>query len=190
MLNITERALLQSLTELLEERPLDKINVKDITDRCGLTRNTFYYHFHDVYDALDCYFENEIQQLLSRYEKDEDWSDGFLEGLQFVYEHKVMIEHIYNFVDWKELRDYLDSIIFKYALTVIGKEFKKTDYPVKVKEITAEFYSSALLGATVKWIKDGMVEKPEFLATLYNNVFYGTVEQTFESIAESLKQKY
>ena len=99
-----------------------------------------------------------------------------------------MIEHIYNFVDSRELRDYLDSVIFKYALTVIGKEFKKTDYSVQVKEIAADFYTNVLLGATIKWIKDGMKENPENMATLYTNVFYGTIEQTFKSIDESLKQ--
>lgn len=188
MLNITERALTEALTELLEERPLDTINVVDITDKCGLTRNTFYYHFHDVYDALNCYFTNEIEKMLVKYEHDEDWSGGFLEGLEFVYHHKTMIEHIYNFVDSRELRDYLDSVIFKYALTVIGKEFKKTDYSVQVKEIAADFYTNVLLGATIKWIKDGMKENPENMATLYTNVFYGTIEQTFKSIDESLKQ--
>lgn len=188
MLNITERALTEALTELLEERPLDKINVVDITDKCGLTRNTFYYHFHDVYDALNCYFTNEIEKMLVKYEHDEDWSGGFLEGLEFVYHHKTMIEHIYNFVDSRELRDYLDSVLFKYALTVIGKEFKKTDYSAQVKEIAADFYTNVLLGATIKWIKDGMKENPENMATLYTNVFYGTIEQTFKSIDESLKQ--
>lgn len=188
MLNITERALTEALTELLEERPLDTINVVDITDKCGLTRNTFYYHFHDVYDALNCYFTNEIEKMLVKYEHDEDWSGGFLEGLEFVYHHKTMIEHIYNFVDSRELRDYLDSVIFKYALTVIGKDFKKTDYSVQVKEIAADFYTNVLLGATIKWIKDGMKENPENMATLYTNVFYGTIEQTFKSIDESLKQ--
>lgn len=188
MLNITERALLQALCELLEERPLDKVNVKDITDRCGLTRNTFYYHFHDIYDALNCYFENEIRQLLSRYEDIEDRTDGFLEGLQFVYDHKIMIEHIYKFVDSRELRTYLDSIIFKYALTVIDKEFVKTSYNQKVKEVAADFFTNALLGATVKWIVDGMKEKPENMAALYSSVFYGTIEQTFISIDEALSK--
>ena len=81
-MNITERALTTALTELLQECPLDKINVKDITDRCGLTRNTFYYHFHDVYDALNVYFTTEIEKMLAKYEHDKDWSGGFLEGLE------------------------------------------------------------------------------------------------------------
>ena len=188
MLNITERALLESLCELLEEKPLDKINVKDITDRCGLTRNTFYYHFHDVYDALDRYFTNEIERMLAKYENEEEWTEGFREGLKFVYDHKVMIEHIYHFVEWQEIRNYLDAIVYKHALTVIGKEPTCKNYSHKVKEIAADFYKNALLGATIRWIQEGMRESPEQLATLYNDVFYGTIEPTFESINKSLKK--
>lgn len=52
MADLTRRALAESVTELLNEKPLDKIKIKDITDRCGVTRNTFYYHFQDIYDLL------------------------------------------------------------------------------------------------------------------------------------------
>jgi len=142
---------------------------------------------HQLSSACGC-SRSEIKQLLSRYENNEDWNDGFLEGLRLVYDHKTMIEHIYKFVDSFELRNYLDSIIFKHALTVIDKEFRKTSYDNRVKEIAADFYTNALLGATVKWIVDGMKQKPENMAALYSSVFYGTINQTFDSIDKALKQ--
>ena len=50
---LTEKALAASLKKLLEKKTLDKITVKDITDDCGVNRQTFYYHFHDVYDLVE-----------------------------------------------------------------------------------------------------------------------------------------
>ena len=38
---------------------IDKITVKDIVEICGISRQTFYYHFHDVYDLLTLVFLNE-----------------------------------------------------------------------------------------------------------------------------------
>ena len=49
---LTEKALAASLKKLLEKKTLDKITVKDITDDCGVNRQTFYYHFHDVFDLV------------------------------------------------------------------------------------------------------------------------------------------
>ena len=46
--NITKKALAQSLKELGSTKILDKITVADITNHCGVNRQTFYYHFQDI----------------------------------------------------------------------------------------------------------------------------------------------
>ena len=43
MANFTRRAIKEAFTSLLEERPLNDITVKDIVERCGINRNSFYY---------------------------------------------------------------------------------------------------------------------------------------------------
>ena len=45
----TKEKLARALEELLESRPLDRVRVHDLTDRCDIHRQTFYYHFTDVY---------------------------------------------------------------------------------------------------------------------------------------------
>ncbi len=50
---LTEKPWQHPLRKLLEKKTLDKITVKDITDDCGVNRQTFYYHFHDVYDLVE-----------------------------------------------------------------------------------------------------------------------------------------
>ena len=53
MSEITKRALATSLKKLLSQKELTKISIKDITDDCGIQRQTFYYHFADVYDLME-----------------------------------------------------------------------------------------------------------------------------------------
>ena len=45
MASFTRKAIMTVFLNLLDERPLSKITVKDIVDACGINRNTFYYHF-------------------------------------------------------------------------------------------------------------------------------------------------
>ena len=45
----TEELIINTFLELVEEKPLDKITIQDIADQCGINRNTFYYHFDDIY---------------------------------------------------------------------------------------------------------------------------------------------
>lgn len=41
MPGFTRQIILHTLTELMNEKPLSKITVKDIVERCGVNRNTF-----------------------------------------------------------------------------------------------------------------------------------------------------
>ena len=52
MKNLTRQAMADSLRTLLRERPLSRISVRDITEGCHVNRQTFYYHFRDVYDLM------------------------------------------------------------------------------------------------------------------------------------------
>ena len=64
MQNITKTALEASLKKLLLKKPLDKITIRDLTEDCGISRMTFYYHFKDIYDLVEwiCY-EDAAQAL-------------------------------------------------------------------------------------------------------------------------------
>ena len=50
MADITKNELSRALKRQLAAKALDNITIKDITDDCGLNRQTFYYHFHDIYN--------------------------------------------------------------------------------------------------------------------------------------------
>ena len=45
----TKRKLASALEAALERKPLDRVRVHDLTDPCDIHRQTFYYHFEDVY---------------------------------------------------------------------------------------------------------------------------------------------
>ena len=64
MSKITKKALAASLKKLLAERPLDKITVIDIVNDCEVNRQTFYYHFQDIYDLLEWVYLNEATKAL------------------------------------------------------------------------------------------------------------------------------
>ena len=52
--SLTKRMIMDSLMKLLDERPLSKVSIKDIVEDCGINRNTFYYHFSDLPDLIEC----------------------------------------------------------------------------------------------------------------------------------------
>ncbi len=48
---------------MMAVKPMDKITVKDLVEICGVNRQTFYYHFDDVYDLLEWVFEEDASRV-------------------------------------------------------------------------------------------------------------------------------
>ena len=55
----TKARLRQALTQLLREKDLRSITVRELTDRADVNRGTFYAHYKDIYDMLEQY-ENQL----------------------------------------------------------------------------------------------------------------------------------
>ena len=65
MSSFTKEVIIKTLFELLNEKPLGKITVKDIVERCGVNRNTFYYHFRDISDVVECALKREVDKAFA-----------------------------------------------------------------------------------------------------------------------------
>ena len=76
MSNITKKALANSLKKILSKKEFNKVTINDIVDDCGVNRQTFYYHFKDIYDLLEWIYTNEVIEKIKNIESDspaENW---------------------------------------------------------------------------------------------------------------------
>ncbi|MDO4471587.1 MAG: TetR/AcrR family transcriptional regulator [Bacillota bacterium] len=188
MANFTEKELLNTLKELLKDKSLDRITVKELTDRCGISRNTFYYHYHDIYELVVAYFVHEAQRIIGSYKADENWEGGFLEGLTFLYENRRVIQHIYKSVSRPQLDRFINDVVYHHAMILIRGKMEGINYSQRTLELATDFYKNALMGAVLQWIEGDMKDSPEELAAIYNSVFQGTVEHLFESLESAIEK--
>ena len=61
----TQTALKDGLIELMLEKNINDISVKELTDKVDLNRGTFYLHYKDIFDLL----ENIEEELLDEFNK-------------------------------------------------------------------------------------------------------------------------
>ena len=87
MTQFTSKAIEESFIRLLNERPLDKITIKDIVDDCGISRNTFYYHFQDITALLEHILNADVERVLSQHLDMDSWEDVFISAARFALEN-------------------------------------------------------------------------------------------------------
>ena len=59
----TRANLMQAFWDLYLEKPIEKITIREITDRAGYNRATFYLYYRDVYDLFDQLEESILGQV-------------------------------------------------------------------------------------------------------------------------------
>ena len=59
-----KQIIAQSAKDLLMDRSVKKLTVKDIVDKCHITRQSFYYHFEDIPALFRWMLEQNVQQSM------------------------------------------------------------------------------------------------------------------------------
>jgi AcrR family transcriptional regulator len=60
MSNTIDLLLAESFKEIAVTKPIEKITIKEITDRAGVIRPTFYNHFQDKYELMEWIIQTEL----------------------------------------------------------------------------------------------------------------------------------
>lgn len=94
--SVTKTMLGEGLKKVLKSKPFSKIVVDDIAEACGVSRGTFYYHFSDKYDLLRWVFSIEVLPILSKYNKPDNWIEGYVELCKFMMKNKQFYQRAFE----------------------------------------------------------------------------------------------
>lgn len=144
--------------KLLDQRPLNKITVRDIVEDCGINRNTFYYHFEDISAVIEAVILEEADRIMAYYSDITSMEQCFEAALRLGREHRKAVYHIYNSFN----RDFLERRLMELCRYVAarfvdkaaeGLEIRPDDRDIIIHSIKCEFF-----GYIIDWLNNGMGE--------------------------------
>ena len=154
--NVTKKAIEGSLRKLLLEKPLDEITVKDLVEDCGIARQTFYYHFQDIYAVVEWRFQNVTQELLEQTE-----SMGRKEAsellIKMMRENKSLLINTYRAFDRAYIERYLSRWIKPHLSRIVREQAKNYRIEPGAVEFIEDIYVFILVNVLLNWVDRGMV---------------------------------
>ena len=90
---ITEAKFKVTLRDMMEAKPLADINVTALCKKCGVHRQTFYYHYQDIYDLLQDIFLNED---MAAFDKEKTASGAVKQMVKYIVKNYAFISASYN----------------------------------------------------------------------------------------------
>ena len=171
----TKKIIREEFIKILNERPLNKITVKDIASACDINRNTFYYYYTDIYAILSEIFQTELQIVIDEYNDTLSWEESCIVATKFSLQNKTAIYHVYNSMQKEELEDYLYNVSGNIMSRYVEKVSDGISASSGDKKLIASFYQCALTEMVLRWIASGMKEDPDTIIRRIGRLFDGHI---------------
>ena len=184
MATMTKRAMVASLKKLLTEKPLDKITITDITDDCGMSRMSFYYHFKDIYDLVEWACEEDAKRFLEGKRSRATWQEGYIAVFEEIKRDAPFVLNVYRSVSHDKLEDYLHKVCFDLLYAVVEEESQGTKAREEDKIFVANLYKYDFVGLVLDWIRTGMKEEPAVIVAKLSAVMEGRFRQALVALGE------
>ena len=176
----TKKLLTQALTQLLQEKQINEITVKELTDLADMNRGTFYLYYKDIFDML---------------EKIEDGLFEALDGIVSLHEHddvshqtKPILLDLFHFIEENQemcrvLLSPHGDMNFLHRLNEVVREKCLKAWPdIRKEKGEADFdyhYSFVVFGCAGiirAWVNRNCPESAEIMAEMaYGMILRGSL---------------
>lgn len=177
----TEHKLAETLKELMAKVPLDDISVTLLTKKCHLNRQSFYYHFHDIYDLLTLvYLDEKIKNIDNVKNIDEMLKTIF----KYYEQNKNFVEASVNSAGKELFQEFLYNNVNKCFLRFLTSMSKNKKLNINDKKSISRFYSLAYSYSIVYYLANTKTKSLQGVQNLFKFTNDQTLEKAVDNIIE------
>lgn len=155
---LTKKAIKESFIKLLDKKPIDQITIRDITEGCGISRNTFYYHYTDLPTLVEEMLMEQAAEIINQYPDIKSLEQALMVGAEYIMQNRRAAIHILN----SSHRYIYESCLMKVCRHVVANyidvAIPEGTLSVDERELMINFYKCMSFGIIVDWCNEGMKE--------------------------------
>lgn len=163
----TKRKMAQALKELMAEKPLKRITIQDIVERSHMTRQSFYYHFQDIYEVLELICRYDLVDQIA-YREEESFSHWMERLMEIVETNKWFYRRMLQDMDWERVSDYLKPAVEAQIRRLVSGMLteQETRSLSGGRELLVDFLTVSVIQYIFRYISSRKVQKEQNAASL------------------------
>ena len=176
----TKNLIKSEFLKLLEDYPFRCITISQLTQECDINRNTFYYHYEDIYSLVKEILQDELDKVDQEFNTSFSWEESLLHAAAFLLDNKKAAQNLFQSIDKKESDAYLSTVCMTVMNKYVENECHAKDIQAQEsdKQLITDFYQAALVGLLTQWVQDGMTEAPQAIIFRIGQLFDGNIERS------------
>ena len=136
--------------DMVRERGIDKITVKDLVESCHISRQTFYYHFQDLLDVVEWSSRRGIQRAVNMTMGVKDPELVLAKVVEITKENWQIVENLMS----SQKREYIERIFAStlrgYTTELVSKNILQLNLGDGNAEVAVQFYSNGIVGVLME----------------------------------------
>jgi len=187
-MNRTEKLIVDAFEQLLAEKPLSKITVREIVDRCGVNRNTFYYHFQDIPTLLERIVKEKADEILQNHGQPGSLVDCIHLMIQYCASYRRSILHIYRSVQREVFLQTLERVALYVVEEFVTAATEDLSIRAEDRQLLIRYYKCTLIGVILDWLDAGMNYDLPAASARVCDLFAGSSRRAFLKCAAEQPQ--
>lgn len=171
-----KRLIAETLLETLKKKRLEKITVKELVDACGISRQTFYYHFKDVLDVVEWWSQEVNKRLVSASLKAENAHGALAVFLDFAIQHHEVVQSLLESRWRAQMEALMVNTVSAYLKDMLQHVHPNAAIPSADLEAYLDFYSYGITGMIFEHASKGSVNTDALVEQMYCVLFNGGLE--------------
>lgn len=178
----TKKAIMECFSRQIETIPLDRITVKGIVADCGVTRNTFYYHFEDVFALAKEVLRERLEQISDPALSGSDWESYLLLLARQITQNRRTIRNLFHSTKSQEIKTFVEEILTE-ALGYLF-DYLAAGRPIdeQQRKLIIDFHRHAITGFTAEWFEHHSDEDPSPLINRLSKLLQSSMKQAIEEV--------
>ena len=176
----TKYKLARAMKECMKVTSVENITVKQITEKCGLTRQTFYRNFQDKYDLINWYFDKLLAKSFEHMGQGRTVYDALVKKFTYIQEEQDFFSAAFRYDEQNSLREHDFELILEFYENLI---YEKTGrHPDEHIHWLLEMYCQSSIYMTIRWVTGELTCTPEKLAFLLVDGMPGKLAEIFTKL--------
>lgn len=181
MASYTRKAIVLTFENMLRKMPFGKITVSAIVSQCGISPNTFYYHFRDIFDLLDTWIGLISEKYVTEAMKTMTWQETLKASLRVMRENADLVYHLFDSLSRERIERWIFESSGDIFYQLVCREAEGAMVPEELLRSVAEYNSYSLLGFFLKFLWKHMDVDIDQSVDRISALFKGNIQWAIET---------
>ncbi|MNW25419.1 transcriptional regulator BetI [compost metagenome] len=165
----------QALTDILSNQGIKELSVKNLSQKAGINRGTFYLHYKDIFDLieqtewmrglLEIFKPIRLSDLMKHSDEKSPFP-AIAEAFQYLQRHASLFKAIFHPSAPAELRERLQYLVGKRLYESLQQEHPNSNWSVQPAGYIIAYLGSGQFGLIQHWFMTDRTLPPDEIALM------------------------